>query len=113
LRYLGQPLILSGVPGGATAYFKVLWVDTDTTLPATMDGNIPSENFFPNASAFFATSELFTAVPHFFIWPALYDTIGSAQSTWQVGSIANIIIPEPSIATICVFGVGLFIRRRK
>jgi hypothetical protein len=110
-RMADKPLTLIGIPANTTGIFRVFWMDTDTTLPASIDGNLPAGNPFINKSIYFAASELFVAdAGNPFVFPRLTS---ATTSTWQAGPIVN-SVPEPSSMTLAgIAGACLLLFRRR
>ena len=111
-RMADKQLTLIGIPANSSGIFRVFWMDTDTTLPPSIDGNLPPGNPFVNKSIYFAASELFVAdAGNPFVFPRLTS---ATSSTWQAGPIVN-LVPEPSSMTLAGIGGAslLLFRRRK
>jgi hypothetical protein len=83
-RMVNKAVVLTGVPGGAVAYFQIFITDTGALLPATIAGGYYS--YFSGAT-YFGTSSLFTATPGASIsYPGLVPG-GPSGSTWAAGPI--------------------------
>jgi hypothetical protein len=102
-RMVNNNVILTGVPGGSLAYFRI-----DVYDNAFGDGAAAKA-----AGSYYGTSGLFTATPGAGItYPNLFAG-GPAGSTWAAGNIVLGAIPEPSSLTLVALGACGFLLRRR
>jgi len=79
-RMVNKNVVLTGVPGGAAAYFKIFIVDTGAVLPSPINGADVTAG--PSGYTHFGTSGLFTATPGSGLsFPSLVSG-GTSASTW-------------------------------
>jgi hypothetical protein len=101
-RMVNNNVILTGVPGGSLAYFRI----------DVYDNAFADSSQARAAGGYYGTSGQFTATPGAGItYPNLFQG-GPAGSTWGPGNIV-LGIPEPSSLALLALGAcGLALRRR-
>ncbi len=103
-RMVSTPVILSGVPGGASASFEIFLADTGGVMPTTINNQTTFQDYWNSGGYYFGTSGLFTFTPGSSL---SYPYLGGPSSTWQTGDVVAGIPLGPEPSTRAMVGLGL------
>lgn len=110
-RMATKNVVLTGVPGSASASFQIVIVSTAAAQVANIVGGAVNAETFAGTT-YFGTSGLFTFTPGASV---TYPVIYAGTSTWASGPLQVNAVPEPTSMALAGLGAAslLIFRRRK